>query len=283
MRTRVVLTTALSLIALFVPLVGGAQEQPDSLGARVQRMVSVGERDRARAMVDSVLVGLTEGTPEYADALFWRAYSARDAADAERDYLRVAIEYPLSPRAEEGLFALSQLRRARGDRPGERRLLERLLREHPSGRNVPRGGLRLAHIAFEDGDAVNACNAIRAARAKVSSSDVELSNQLEYFIPRCSSLSAADSSRATADSTTSSNTGAPGFSIQVAAYAAKGDADALVRRLTARGFEVRVVGTRAPYRVRIGRYPTRVAATDALTRVRSSGYTRAFVVEAEPR
>jgi hypothetical protein len=283
MPSRARFAITLSLAALFVLPTRGSAQQADSLGVRVQRMVSAGDRDRARAMVDSVLAGLTEGTPEYADALFWRAYSAREGADAERDYLRVAIEYPLSSRAEEGLFALSQLRRARGDRQGERRLLERLLREHPSGKSVPRGGLRLAHIAFEDGDAVSACAAIRAARARVSTSDVELSNQLEYFIPRCASLSAADSARATGDSTAATDTGAPGFSIQVAAFAAKSDADVLVRRLKQRGYEGRVVGERAPYRVRIGRYPSRVAATDALTRVRRSGYTRAFVVDAEPR
>jgi hypothetical protein len=283
MRSRVAFAIAVSFAALLIPAMRGTAQQADSLGVRVQRMVSAGDRDRARAMVDSAIVGLSEGTPEYADALFWRAYAARDAADAERDYLRVAIEYPFSPRAEEGLFALSQLRRARGDRTGERRLLERLLREHPSGRSVPRGGLRLAHIAFEDGDAQSGCRAIRAARVKVSASDVELANQLEYFIPRCSSLTATDSTRATADSAIAEDTGAPGFSVQVAAFAAKGDADALVRRLKARGFEGRVFGARSPYRVRIGRYPTRIAATDALARVRRSGYTRAFVVDAEPR
>jgi hypothetical protein len=286
MRHRMLVAAALGLVSMLVPAErAGAQQQTDSLGQRVQRMVSDGDRDRARALVDSVLFTLTEGTPAYADALYWRAYSVRDAAEAERGYLRVAIEYPMSPRAEDALFALAQLRRARGDRMGERRLLDRLLREHPGGRRVPAAGHRLAQVAFEDGDAVAACAAISTARARVSRNDVELSNQIEYFVPRCNALTAADSARAAGDSseTPGIESGDPGFSIQVAAFNAKRDADLLMRRLNGRGFDVRVVGTRAPYRVRIGRYATREDATDALARVKRAGLAQARVVEAEPR
>jgi cell division protein FtsN len=69
----------------------------------------------------------------------------------------------------------------------------------------------------------------------------------------------------------------------VAAYSSRGDANTLVTRLRDQGFDVRVVGTRAPYRVRIGRYATRPAAVADLPRRRAAGLSAAFVVEAEPR
>jgi cell division protein FtsN len=72
------------------------------------------------------------------------------------------------------------------------------------------------------------------------------------------------------------------FSIQVAAYTARREATATATRLRERGFDVRVIGDRAPYRVRIGRYPTRAAAMAALARLRESRVD-GIVVEAEPK
>jgi cell division protein FtsN len=72
------------------------------------------------------------------------------------------------------------------------------------------------------------------------------------------------------------------FTVQVAAYDERGAADALAGKLIGRGYPARVWGTAAPYRVRIGRYDTRVAAAaeaEALKAKQISG----FVVEAEPR
>jgi cell division protein FtsN len=62
---------------------------------------------------------------------------------------------------------------------------------------------------------------------------------------------------------------AGGYSIQVAAYNHKADAEKLVSTLTARGYAARVDGTVAPFRVRIGRYATNGEAEDALKRVKA--------------
>jgi cell division protein FtsN len=72
------------------------------------------------------------------------------------------------------------------------------------------------------------------------------------------------------------------FSVQVAAYTRKRDADAALNRLKARGFAVRVVGARAPFRLRVGRYATRDEAVAAQGRMRRAGVT-GMVVEAEDR
>jgi cell division protein FtsN len=73
------------------------------------------------------------------------------------------------------------------------------------------------------------------------------------------------------------------FSVQVAAYTARQDATSLAANLKGRGFDVRVVGDKAPYRVRIGRYATRADAMSALTRMKSSYRLNGIVVEAEPK
>jgi cell division protein FtsN len=59
------------------------------------------------------------------------------------------------------------------------------------------------------------------------------------------------------------------FSVQVAAYNHRPDAEKLVSSLSKRGYAARVDGTAAPFRVRIGRYATNNEAEDALKKLKS--------------
>jgi cell division protein FtsN len=59
------------------------------------------------------------------------------------------------------------------------------------------------------------------------------------------------------------------YSVQVAAYNHKVDAEQLAATLTKRGYAARVDGTVAPFRVRIGRYATNNEAEDALKKIKS--------------
>jgi cell division protein FtsN len=69
--------------------------------------------------------------------------------------------------------------------------------------------------------------------------------------------------------------------VQVAAYDTRGAADDLAEKLRGRGFDVRVWGTAAPYRVRIGRYATRGDAERELSELKSKQIV-GFVADAEP-
>lgn len=264
-----------------------AQVRDSSTFVRAQQMVTAGQGDAGRAVVDSVLAVTPPESPRYAEALFWRATLARSAADAERDYRRISVEYPLSSRAPEALLRLAQLEMARGDRGSARAHLERLQREHPTGATSTRASVWLARLAFDDGDTAQACAAVAAARGGIRPGDVELRNQLDYYAPRCAAAGAraADSARGDAtagDSTADAASTSTEYSVQVAAYAARADAAALAGRLSARGFSARVVGDVAPYRVRVGRYPTRARAEEALRRMRAAS-VRGVIVEAERR
>jgi trimeric autotransporter adhesin len=59
------------------------------------------------------------------------------------------------------------------------------------------------------------------------------------------------------------------WAVQIAAFGTKQPATLLVAKLRGRGYDVYVDGTSAPYRVRIGHYPTYAAATAALVKLKA--------------
>src|SRR5262245_29982761 len=69
----------------------------DSAFRRAQRMVQDGDESGGRALVDSMVRVSVEGTDAYAEALFWRATLAPDAATSQPDLLAIVVDYPLSP------------------------------------------------------------------------------------------------------------------------------------------------------------------------------------------
>jgi cell division protein FtsN len=73
-----------------------------------------------------------------------------------------------------------------------------------------------------------------------------------------------------------------GYSVQIAAYNVKSQAEAMVAKLKKRGYEARVSGTSAPFRVRIGHYATQSQAA-AVMRSLKAKKIDAFVVKAEPQ
>jgi len=328
----------------------------DSIYRRARRLVSEGDGATGRALADSMLRAAEEGTPAYGDALFWRGALAETAADAERDYRRVIVEYPLSPYADDALLSLAELEQARGDRAAAYQHLQRFVREHPMGPARARAGLAAARLAFEQRDVKGGCAMIADARLAAGETDVELRNQIDYHGARCATVTAAapaptataapsttapsvrssgsptvvasppprSSSSATkvspasatappsdsppprADSgsvrtkTAASPRSAPPvttptakepvtakvaahgiWTIQLAAYNTRADAEALVRRLAARGVKARISGDAKPFRVRLDYYDTRQDAAARVAELKQRGII-GFVTD-EPR
>ena len=90
---------------------------------------------------------------------------------------------------------------------------------------------------------------------------------------------AAAAATASSSKTTSENSG---YSVQVAAYNVRKQAQAMVATLLKRGYEARVSGSSAPFRVRIGHYATEAQA-DAVKRSLKAKKIDGFVVKAESR
>jgi cell division septation protein DedD len=324
----------------------------DSVYKRARRLVSEGDGATGRALVDSMVRAASEGTPAYGDALFWRGALAETASDAERDYRRVIVEYPLSPYADDALLSLAELEQARGDRAAAYQHLQRFVREHPMGPARARAGLAAARLAFEQRDVPRGCAMIADARV-AAGSDVELRNQIDYHGARCPAATAtasvtpvpstaAPSVRSsgsptvasappprtssnvpvtsTAPASASPSTGLPSraetatsrtaaspaprgaptanapaakepvarestprgiWTIQLAAYNTRPDAEALVRKLAARGVKARISGDAKPFRVRLDHYDTRQAAAARVAELKQRGII-GFVTD-EPR
>jgi cell division septation protein DedD len=357
---RIILPTVMALCAFAHPSdaqgsSGSAAPLPatDSIFRRARRLVSEGDGAAGRALVDSLLRAAPEGTPAYGDALFWRGALAETAADAERDYRRVIVEYPLSPYADDALLSIAELEQARGDRAAAYQHLQRFVREHPASPARARAGLAAARLAFEQHDGSHGCAMIAEARASVGTSDVELRNQIDYYGSHCASATASTSSPAAAPastanvtpagatrgvpvqpapvtpaprpterastastrasstpettrtpraSTPATNDEAPPLStvatsrkeankpasaprgiwtIQLAAYNTRADAERLVKKLAARDVKARISGEAKPFRVRLDYYATRQAAAAEVAALKKRGII-GFVTD-EPR
>lgn len=94
--------------------------------------------------------------------------------------------------------------------------------------------------------------------------------------------SPANASEKTPAKTAVGSSSSSGYSVQVAAYGRKSEAEKLVSTLTKRGYQARVDGSVAPFRVRIGRYATSREAEIALAKIRAN-YKDAFVARAPER
>ncbi len=341
----------------------------DPVFVRAQTMVSDGNGAAGRALIDSVLKATPAGAPLYPQALFWRASLAASAADAESDYKHIVVDYPLAPQAADALLRLAQLELARGDREGALAHLQRIPRDYPSSKSLPRASYWTARVLFEKNDVANACLANARAMAQVDSTEVELRNQIQYQGQRCpaspavttiapatvpagipaanipptaaptatsspvttspapvrdsakaitqvaqpvktdtnrvrtdtipaavsrtvpaarpappteasdSKPSIVDPAKAPSAAVKPASTAGSGYSVQVAAYSHKTDAENLAGTLKKRGYLARVDGTVAPFRVRIGRYATERDAEDALKQMKAK-HMDGFVVRA---
>src|SRR6476469_5214611 len=173
-----------------------ARPATDSLYRRARRLVAEGNGVAGRALVDSLLRAADPAMPAYGDALYWRGALAPTAAEAERDYRRVIVEYPLAYYADDALLAIAELEQARGDRASALAHLQRFVREHPASQGRGVAALGAARLAFEQRDAKLACSLIAAARASASPTDVELRNQIEYYGRQCPATSVASEAQA---------------------------------------------------------------------------------------
>ena len=266
-----------------------------------------GRGESGRALVDTLLASARPGSPQHAQALYWRASLASDAAEAERGYRRVIVEYAATRWSGDALLNLAQLELARGDQERALVHLYRFEREHPMHESRARASLWLARLHFDKKNEPRGCAALATARVAASPEDVELRNQIDYHEQRCIGVdTATPPARSPPSPAPATNAPAPpasmppsaptpssaaasgppphsdslvrsspevtgGYTVQVAAYDARAAAEALIERLKARGYTARLASGARPFRVRIGRYDSRADAVAAQQRLRAKG------------
>lgn len=277
----------------------GAQSATDPVYARAQALVSEGRGAQGRALVDSMYRISAPASAERAEALFWRATLAATAADAERDYRAIVVDHATSARVEDALLRLAQLELARGDRDGALRHLQRLSTEFPGSRQGARTKYWTARVLFEKGDLTAACAANGEALTRVAATDIELRNQIEYQQQWCRGVANVAASTPPVPAVTAPRqqpvappvtprdatpsipldarvepapaARARSYSVQVAATNTRASAQSIVNRMKGRGYQARIDGTSAPFRVRVGNYSTRDAATRVLNEMKAKG------------
>ena len=170
----------------------GPRTAADSLYLRAQRMVMNGAGTDGRAIVDSLLKAARPGSADYATALFWRAALAETAAEAERDYLRLTIEYPLSAHTSDALYRLGQLELTRGNRQLALSRFERLATSFPDSPQRPRALLGMGKIYLETRRPPQGCAAITEAQQTARPQDVEVRNQATFLLRQCVGVNTTD-------------------------------------------------------------------------------------------
>ena len=285
----------------------------ESVVVRVQRLAENGSAAAGRALADSILGAAKSGSVVYVDALFARAVIAASPDSARKDYLRIVVDYSMSPREEDALMRLAQMELAHGDRAAARQYLERLALEHPDGPSRADGALQLGRLLLEEGEVLPACASLAVAKQRTDPAKVELVNQINYsMLPCAAAQHTADSVRADsvekvmradsvarADSIVKAKAAAKkkkasaakpaaepasaakhsGWSAQVAAYDTQAAAERLARKLKDQGYEARVSSDK-PFRVRVGWFARRDDATELVTKLKAAKID-AIVVEAE--
>ena len=281
--TRMMVATGCAAMVWIAPMVS-AQVTPAVEGttARARAMVDGGDGAAARTLLDSLVGTVPVGTFDFAEALYWRAVLAERIGDAERDWKRLVIDVPLSPRTPDALVRLGELEMLRGHPAEARVYFTRLLRDFPSGVYREKGLLWLTRSYFEERNMAGGCRTLDSLRG-VEIAEGELRLQSDELQRRCTGTM-ANSAPTAARKPVASGTPVDGsgrYSVQLAAYDTRADANKAVQRLTTRDIDARIDGEQKPFRVRVGYYTTRADAASALNRLKKLGLT-GFVAERTP-
>ena len=279
------LLTAPTLSAQVTPAV-------ERVTARARALMDGGDGVMARVLLDSLVGAVPGGTPDFAEALYWRAVLAERIGEAERDWKRLVIDVPLSPRAPDALVRLGELDMLRGHPAEARVYFTRLLRDFPAGTYRTKGLLWLTRSYFDERNMTGGCTALDSLR-RVEIPDGELKLQSDELQRRCVGVPTTNAPVAAtpvavtpAPATTPVPAARPvsrsgRYSVQLAAYDTRDEAAAAVQRFTKRDIEARIDGEQKPFRVRVGYYATRAEAVSALSRLKKLGLD-GFVAERAP-
>jgi tetratricopeptide (TPR) repeat protein len=260
---------------------------------RAQRLVNDGNGAEGRGLLDSLLNATPPRAPEEADILFWRATLAESWEQAQRDYLRIMLEHDRSPRAAAAMLRLAQGEMTRGDREGALRYLERLAREAPESELRAEAALWQGRLLIGGGARTDGCLVLRENRVRVRSGALELEQQYEHLLRECALVAQAAPTTAPAPPARPATPAVPTptqapaptpptatdavWSVQIAAFPTNREAANFAAEMRQRGYDTRVDGTAAPFRVRFGRYATQAEATEAMNAYKTKERSDAFL------
>lgn len=246
--------------------------------ARVAQLVANGDVTEARALVDSLMSSGARSSNETAEILFARASLAQNAAAADSDYRTIIAAHPGSPRREESLYRLAQQSLLSGDQPGAMKYLRQISDANRSDSAQARVSYWMTRALIEGREKTAACQANARALRLMASVDPVLRGEIEsQAVNSCAgaapAVPAVVPTTPVAPGLSASAKKEGRFSVQVAAFDRRPEAEQLAAKLTRSGLEARVDGTAKPFRVRIGRYATSAEAAAALRALKKRNFS----------
>lgn len=181
------LLAAIAALGLAVTRGAAAQSDPRLLDA--VRSAQDGQSDSARAALGRLLAATATTDSLYPQILYSLGLVAADVNEREHNLQRVAVEYPISPWADDALLLLAESDYAGGNLPGTVRDLERIRKDFPASPILPKAAVWAARTYFDMGNQRAACSWLAAGLH--ARSDPETRNQLRFQAQRCGALIAA--------------------------------------------------------------------------------------------
>lgn len=264
---------AVALLTGLLPAAAPAQTDP-RLRTAVQ-LAAEGLPDSANAIVAAVLAATPVTDSLYPEVLYTQGAVARTVAEMRRAFQQVAVEYPMSPWADDALLRLAQLDFAAKDYAGTVHNAELLRGNAPSSPLNTAAALWAARARFEQADTAAACAWVAQGLASTGT-DIEARNQLEFLRGRCAAPAAPGDTAAPAKPPAPA-TGAWG--VQVAAVSSEASANAVLTQLQGIGLTGVVVREGASlFKVRVTGLPDRAAADSAVARIKAGLGGNPFVL-----
>jgi hypothetical protein len=215
----------------------------DSLMREAVRLATEGRTDSAKALIQFRLDALSPLNPGYAQLLFTAGLVSDTAEVAERYFQRVSIEYSSSPWADQSLLRLAQLAFADGDLADSRRYTDRVLLDYPASPVRGAAAFWAGRAEFDLDNPVSGCRYMAQAKREARN-NIELENRAAFHLLRCATvlgISPQDSAESVAAG--GEGSGDPNqtiYAVQVAAVSTAAAADAAMQALQAQGYAARV-------------------------------------------
>jgi len=261
----------------------GPSEAQASSGdlSRAERLVDEGRFAQARQIVEEWWNDRQRSASrqDLQTAIWLRAVLTVDPDMADLDYRRLVVEFPGGAHSDDALLRLSRGAEARGDLAAARRYLSILIRDYPESPHRPEARALLARLP-EHAEGVR--DAVATARGDRPERGTPPGSPRSG--PRSGEQEPAES-RAPQPEVREAPVPAPGedgleapdvapYAVQLGAFSTVERADELARRLRAEGLQIRIVRTDGSdlYRVRLGGFRTREAASDRAVGIRDMGF-----------
>ncbi len=159
----------------------------DSLMREAVRLATEGQTDSAKALIQSRLDALSPLNPASAQLLFTAGLVSDTAEAAERYFRQVSIEYSSSAWADRSLLRLAQLAFADGDLSNSRRYTDRVLLDYPTSPVRGAAAFWAGRAEFDLDNPVSGCRYMAQAQREARD-NIELQNQAAFHLQRCATV-----------------------------------------------------------------------------------------------